>query len=97
MLLSSLAQFPQMDTFIQCYRFFRRLHPQLVGQNVATGLVLGQGRAALAAMGQQAHQLLVSLLSPGVQAQQSPGGVDCGGVVTLLGIVGRQGVQPLQG
>ena len=49
-----------------------RLHPQLIGQQPATGLILGQGGPPLLLVGQQAHHLAVSALPPGVQLYPSP-------------------------
>jgi hypothetical protein len=45
-----------------CFRSW--LDAEFLGQNATAGLVLSQGRAALAAQGQQAHELLVGFLAP---------------------------------
>ena len=90
---------PVADAVVQGRRLFGRLDAQLSLQDLAAGLVLGQGRAALAACGQQEHQLPVRFLPPRLQGQQAGGIVDAGRRpgLPLSGIVGDQRVQGLQG
>ena len=61
------------DALIQPLRLFPRLDVQCLAQRTAAGLILGQGRAALAAQGQQAHQHPVRLFLPGRQGDLPPG------------------------
>ena len=49
----------------RCFR--HRLHAQFICQNPATGFILGQGRVALAAVGQQQHQVAMGRFSQRVK------------------------------
>jgi hypothetical protein len=66
-------QFPVADPLVQLGRLLCRTDAQLFGQDAAAGFILGQGRPPLTPVGQQPHHLLVGLLPPGLQLQQTPG------------------------
>ena len=65
----SSAQEAVANLLVQRGGLVRRLNPQFLGQQAPTGLILGQGGAAPAAQRQQAHQLPVGFLVPGLQGQ----------------------------
>ena len=72
------------------------LGAELLGQHAAAALVLRQRRLALAAGGEEQHELPVGVLAPGVERQQPGGVVDPGGVVAPLGGVDGQLVEGVQ-
>jgi hypothetical protein len=61
------------DLLIQPGALFPRFDPQFFLQQTTAALVLGQGGTPLATKGQQAHQLPVGFLMPGLQLHQTPG------------------------
>jgi hypothetical protein len=66
-------QLPIADALVQAPGLLARLYVEFRTQCVAAGLVLDQGRAALAAQRQQAHQRPVRLFLPRHLCDPSPG------------------------
>jgi hypothetical protein len=62
----------------------RRPDAQLVAEQETTGLVLGQGGAALTGRGQEPHQRPVALLGELVHREHPAGHLDAGGGVALV-------------
>ena len=61
------------DGLAQGGRLRGRLNAQLVGQEGATGFVLGQRGGAVAGQGEGPHQLAVGRLAPRLQGQLAAG------------------------
>jgi len=72
------------------------LDAQVLGQGAAAGLVLGQGRAALPAQGQEPHELALALLAPGVQLHLTPGMGQGAGELAAALVGGGQAVQGVE-
>jgi hypothetical protein len=64
------------DLVAQSQRRRRRLGRQLLAQDVAAGLELGEGGAALAAFGQEPHQRALGLLVQRLQPDKAAGDLD---------------------
>ena len=74
---------PGLEPVEQRLRFGQRLDAQLLSQDPAACLVLGQSRALLPAAGQQGHELPVRLFLPRLQRQQAIGVLDTGIIIAL--------------
>jgi len=68
---------------------------QFVGEELFADLELGQGSAALSAQREEAHQLALAVLAPGVQLHQPPGVGQAALVIAAALIVGSQALQGL--
>ena len=64
------------DALVQRRRLGGGLDAELVGEDVATGLVLRERGARLPARHQQQHQLAVRVLAPGVELEQAGAVID---------------------
>jgi hypothetical protein len=76
------------NLLVQPARLLRRFDVQFYGQDTAARLILRQGFAALAAQGQDRHELPVGFFAHGIEFQLPPG-IGIGAVVCLLSLMIR--------